>query len=186
MKIGLLFFIAIIAALAVLWYRSDPLRIELRDSQLILANKKGRTPIAVEILKKERDMVDEVGIERVYLRFGWGDEAILESIDLDPRHDIGVDDRRLLEILFGKTFKERFRSDGIAIYEGDFFVALFTHTPHDLVLLYPLSEGFAKALEELVRSGSFTPPKRASGLQIEPTQWSPRLIILDGLIRKDI
>ena len=181
MKIGLLFILLVL--LAFFLFGKDATKIALEGDTLKIYSKKCSVQIKVSVEQKNSDMVDEVQIDRLFLRLPNEQSIVLERINLDPKHDFGVPYNELLSSLFQTKAKEVFVKNGMRIFKLDsFYVAVFDKSKDDLVLLYPLDSEMAQALQEC-RSIDW---KKVQIPPVRLSKWDIKLIILDGLIEKDI
>ena len=181
MKMGLLF--VLIVLMVFIFFGRDATKIALEGNLLKIYSKKCSIKIDVAIEEKSSDLVDEVQIDRLFLRLPNKQSIVLERINLDPKHDFGMPYNELLTSLFQKKAKEIFAKNGMRVFWLDsFYVALFDKTKDDLVLLYPLDKEIVQALQgcrSIDWSRVHIPPLLLS-------KWDIKLIILDGLIEKDI
>lgn len=168
--------------LFVLW-RTDALQIRLLDRGVEIFDKRCKLAIPAERLETSRDLVDEVRIERTRLRLANGQEIVYESADLDPKHDFGIPYEELVGKLFGCKGRVLSKKEGALFVEcGDFVVGVFYKSTHDLVLLYPLIPATVGMIEKCRYDAAMLP----KDMPLRPTKWDIRLIILDGLIKKNI
>ncbi|SMC08260.1 hypothetical protein [Nitratiruptor tergarcus] len=181
MKAGLLF--VIIVLLLFLFYRDNSRKVALHNGVLKIYDKTCSLQIPVQPLKHESDLIDELMIERDYLKLPNNQEIVLESIDLtNVQHTIGIPYNELVTYIFDMHVKEFWQKSGVAIYEGKFYVAVFYKTKHELELLYPLDKTLAMAIKECKK-----PEWNAVKLPTPPKpKWDMRLIITEGLINKNI
>ncbi len=181
MKIGLLF--VLIVFVAFLIFGRDAMKIALEGNSLKIYSKKCSVKIDVALEEEKSDVVDEVQIDRLFLRLPNRQSIVLERINLDPKHDFGMPYNELLSSLFQKKAQEIFAKNGMSIFQLDsFYVALFDKTKDDLVLLYPLDHEIVQALQEC-RSINW---KKVQIPPVTLSKWDIKLIIMDGLIEKDI
>ena len=186
MKIGLLFFLVVVALLVWLSLRSDPLMVKLQKDRLLLYTKKCRQEWPVKVLKKESDMVDSLQIERVLVELPNGQRIYVEMDDLPAKYTFDRDYRLIVEKIFGQKFEEIFSKDGVVIYRSDFDVALFYKTSHDLVLLYPLDRNLTQVIIECAKGREISLPKKYEQLPLKKSGWKVEFFILDGFVNKDI
>ena len=185
MKLGTIFFLVAVALLIYFILKSDPARVMLNEDGLKFYTKECEYVIPVEQKGKEREMVEEIEIERILLELPNDDLIYYETVSLPPKYAFDKPYEHIIEEIFKSRFKELFSKDGFVYYQGeDFDVALFYKTKHELVLIYPAND-----LRDVLM-GCFV-AGRQDGLKkfgIEPkkSQWSPKLIIIDNIINKDI
>ena len=181
MKWGFVVLIVLVL-LFVLW-RTDALQIRLLDRGVEIFDKRCKLTIPAERLDTSRDMVDEVRIVRTRLRLANGQEIVYESADLDPKHDFGMPYDELVSKLFGCKARVLSKKEGALFVEcGDIVVGVFYKSAHDLVLLYPLAPATVRMIEKCRYDAAMLP----QGLRVRLAKWDVGLIILDGLIEKNI
>ncbi len=183
MKAGLIFLLLVVGVVIFLALYSNPTKIALQDGTLTIYNKKCRLQLPVKVLKKERDSVDMVTIERTLLEIE-GVRLFLEQDDLPAKYAFDKPYGDIVEKIFNSRFKEIFSGDGVVVFRGTFDVALFFKTRHNLVLLYPLNPKASSAIISCAKG-----QKRDFKLRqmpLEKTIWKPEFFILDGFINKDI
>ncbi len=186
MKVGLLFFLAVVALLVWLSLHSEPLMAKLQKDRLLLYTKKCRQEWPVRVLAKESDMVDSLQIERDLVELPNGQKIYVEMDDLPPKYAFDRDYRLIVEKIFGQKFKEIFSKDGVVIYHSDFDVALFYKTTHDLVLFYPLDGNLTQVIIECAKGHKVSLPKEYKQLPLKKSEWKVEFFILDGFVNKDI
>ncbi len=186
MKVGLLFFLVVVALLIWLSLHTEPLMVKLEKNRLLLYTKKCRQEWPVKVLKKESDMVDSLQIERVLVKLPNGQKIYVEMDDLPPKYAFDRDYRLIVEKIFGQRFKEIFSKDGVVIYRSDFDVALFYKTTHDLVLLYPLDNNLTQVVIECAKGHVVPLPNEYEHLPLKKSEWKVEFFILDGFVNKDI
>ncbi len=181
MKIGLL--VVLFLLLLFFFMRSDARKIALENGTLRIYDKQCSLQIPVKRVKRSSNLIDELSIERDFLQLPNKQEIVMERIDLtDPKHSIGMPYNELVNEIFGAKFQEFWQKDGMVIYAGDFYVALFYKSKDDLILLYPLGHTFAQAIAQCKEP-------RWSTLHlpsIKLSTWDIRLIITEGVIKKNI
>ncbi len=181
MKLG--FVVLLVLVLLFLFWRTNALQIRLLDRGVEIYDKTCKLTIPAQKVAHSSDLVDEVRIERTTLRLANGQEIIYESADLDPKHDFGIPYEELVGKLFGCDAKVRGKQEGALFVEcGDFVVAAFYKGAHDLVLLYPLTRQTVQMIQKCRYDAAMLP----KSLPIRPSHWDAKLIILDGLIKKNI
>ncbi len=186
MKIGLLFFLAVVALLVWLSLRSDPLMVKLQKDRLLLYTKKCRQEWPVRVLKKESDMVDLLQIERVLVELPNGQKIYVEMDDLPAKYTFNQDYHLIVEKIFGQKFKEIFSKDGVVIYHSDFNVALFYKTIHNVVLLYPLDNNLTQIIIECAKGRRVALPTKYEQLPLKKSKWKVEFFILDEFVNKNI
>jgi hypothetical protein len=185
MKLGAMFFAGVVALLIYIILKSDPARVMLGGDGLKFYTKECEYVISVEQKAKEREMVEEVGIERILLELPNDDLIYYETISLPPKYSFDKPYEHIIEEIFKSRFKELFSKDGFVYYQGeDFDVALFYKTKHELVLIYPAND-LRDALMDCFVEGRQERLKKF-GIEPKKSQWSPKLIIIDNIINKDI
>ncbi len=186
MKVGLLFFLAVVVLLVWLSLHTQPLMVKLEKNRLVLYTKKCHQEWPVKVLKKESDMVDALQIERDLVELLNGQKIYVEMDDLPPKYAFDRDYRLIVEKIFGQRFKEIFAKDGVVIYRSDFDVALFYKTAHDLVLLYPLNNNLTQVVIECAKGHIVPLPNEYKQLPLKKSEWKVEFFILDGFVTKDI
>ncbi len=185
-KIGLIFFIAVVALLIYLSIRTNPMRVQFKNDTLRIYTKECSRSWPVKVLQKENDMVDLLQIERYLVELPNGQKIYVELDDLPPKYALDRDYREIVEKIFGQKFKERFSQDGVVIYHGDFDVALFYKTIHELVMLYPLDETLVDVLIACAKGEEKELPSHFKELPLIKSRWKPEFFILNGFINKNI
>jgi len=183
MKLGLIFVLIVIALMVILTLKSDPLKIELRNDRLAIYNKKCRMEIPVKIVDRKSDMVDMLQIEKLLLESD-GVRFYLERDDLPAKYAFDKPYIDIVEKIFDTRFKELFSGDGVVVYRGDFDVALFYKTRHNLVLLYPLNPEASEAIIGCAKGEKKELKLRQ--MPLKESVWKPEFFIFDGFINKDI
>ncbi len=186
MKAGLIFFLLVVVLIVVFTMRLNIAKVSLKDNRLVFYNKKCKNAIDVNVIKKESDLVDELDIDRYYLKLPNGDEVIYEVVDLPPARAFDKPYIEILEGIFDMKFKKVFESDGFVLYRGDFDVALFYKAKNELVLIYP-ADNLKDVLIECFKNNKAVPlPKEVKKVPFKKSRWDIKLIILDNIINKDI
>ncbi len=181
MKLG--FVVLFVLILLFLFWRTDALQIRLLDRGVEIYDKTCKLAIPAQKVAHSSDLVDEVRIERTTLRLENGQEIIYESADLNPKHDFGIPYEELVGKLFGCDAKVIGKKEGALFVEcGDFVVAAFYKSAHDLVLLYPLMPQTVQMIRKCRYDATMLP----KNLPMQRSRWDVKLIILDGLIKKNI
>lgn len=185
MKAGTLFFLLIVALVIYFVLRSDPAKVMLGDEGLKFYTKECAYIIPAKVVKRERDRLDEISIERILVQLPNDDLIYYETASLPPKYAFDRPYDYLVEELFKSRFKELFSRDGFIYYQGEEFdVALFYKSKHDLVLIYPAND-LRDALMACFVEGKQEGLKKF-GIEPKKSRWSPKLIIIDNIINKDI
>lgn len=183
MKPGLIF-LFIVAVVLSFVLRTNPVKAQLFDNMLIIGDKSCKVEIPIKHLKRMRDAVQEISIQRDLLELPNGDSLIFERVDLPAKEAFDKAYNEIVETIFNMPVEEIFSQDGLIIYRGKFDVALFYKTRHELVLIYPaddLTQMIISCLTQQKKEGLEKFSKEPV-----PSRWSVKQIILDGLINKDI
>ncbi|MRJ03367.1 MAG: hypothetical protein GXO19_05460 [Epsilonproteobacteria bacterium] len=184
MKVAILFIALVVALFLFSIWKSNPAHINLKDGNIILKTRYCENRIPVKVAKREHEMVDEVEIERFLVELPNGDPIYYEIADLPPKDDFGKPYSDIVESLFGFRVREVFSHDGFVLYRGDFDIALFYKSRHDLILLYP-ADDLMEVFRACFQNGLQGELKKYS-IPPKPARWSVKQIILEGLIEKDI
>ncbi|MRI84152.1 MAG: hypothetical protein C6I00_07000 [Nitratiruptor sp.] len=185
MKLGMVLFIGVLLLLAYAIWRSDPAFVALEDGKLRFGKRGCALAFEVEVVAREREVVDELTIQRWLIRLSNGDSLYYEEVDLPPKEAFGWSYRAIVEGLFGFRVEEVASGDGFVIYRGDFAIALFYKSRHNLILLYP-ADDLMEALLACLQRGEQKPLLERKGIVPRKGRWKIEWIILDGLIEKNI
>jgi len=186
MKVGIIFFIAVILAVLFFSFYEDPLKVRLNGDWLEFYNRKCKQTLPVKVLSKELDTVDMLSLQRYLLELR-GAKIYLEEVDLPPKYTFDKTYDVIVSKIFGMKVKEAFDENGVIIYKGEKFdVAVFYKTQHDLVLLYPLPAPLTSAIISCAKGEPKSLPQTLPQPPLQKSEWKIELIILDNIINKDI
>ena len=184
MKPGTIFFLIIIALLVFLLMRSDSVKLFLKNDLLSFSYKKCTYSIPVKIKDIQSDTIDALYIQRKRFELPNGDEIFYESVDLPAKYAFDKPYQDVLEEIFNFKVQEVYETDGFILFKGEFDIALFYRSRHNMVLLYPAND-LSEALIACFTDGEKEGLKKYQ-IPLVPSKWNVKQIILDGLINKDI